>query len=419
VILEIFFAAGCFWGVEKNFESIDGVIDVVSGYSGGNYENPTYQDVLNNRTSQGENFLSILKNIGLSDEEKEKNKNTLINHTETIKVIYDSDRVSTETLLKNFWEIHDPTQLNRQGNDVGNNYRSAIYWTTDKQKDIANRTGQEFQKLLTAEGYGQIVTEMSALGRFWPAESYHQDYLVKNPNGYCPDHSTGVSFLTQSPSKIAQNDIIPLGGKEIIVIGPEIEGTCLFCLEFEKNVTSKYKGTIPLRSTPASTLKGFEINTPTWATPTIFFIDDGREVWSHQGIMSSENFYEALGEFKLGKNSEAFNVAFNEGTDRRFCKQYEIFKDTPEGVFIDKLSGRSLFDTADRFNSKSGWLSFTKPVDNEVYEKLDLSFGMSRTEIRSVSSDIHLGHVFNDGPDGMPRYCINATVLEFVPRDGV
>ena len=419
MILEIFFAAGCFWGVEKNFESIDGVIDVVSGYSGGNYENPTYQDVLNNRTSQGENFLSILKNIGLSDEEKEKNKNTLINHTETIKVIYDSDRVSTETLLKNFWEIHDPTQLNRQGNDVGNNYRSAIYWTTDKQKDIANRTGQEFQKLLTAEGYGQIVTEMAALGRFWPAESYHQDYLVKNPNGYCPDHSTGVSFLTQSPSKIAQNDIIPLGGKEIIVIGPEIEGTCLFCLEFEKKVTSKYKGTIPLRSTPASTLKGFEINTPTWATPTIFFIDDGREVWSHQGIMSSENFYEALGEFKLGKNSEAFNVAFNEGTDRRFCKQYEIFKDTPEGVFIDKLSGRPLFDTADRFNSKSGWLSFTKPVDNEVYEKLDLSFGMSRTEIRSVSSDIHLGHVFNDGPDGMPRYCINATVLEFVPRDGV
>ena len=419
MILEIFFAAGCFWGVEKNFENIDGVIDVVSGYSGGNYEDPTYQDVLNNRTSQGENFLSILKNIGLSDEEKEKNKNTLINHTETIKVIYDSDRVSTETLLKNFWEIHDPTQLNRQGNDVGNNYRSAIYWTTDKQKDIANRTGQEFQKLLTAEGYGQIVTEMSALGRFWPAESYHQDYLVKNPNGYCPDHSTGVSFLTQSPSKIAQNDIIPLGGKEIIVIGPEIEGTCLFCLEFEKKVTSKYKGSIPLRSTPASTLKGFEINTPTWATPTIFFIDDGREVWSHQGIMTSENFYEALGEFKLGKNSESFNVAFNEGTDRRFCKQYEIFKDTPEGVFIDKLSGRPLFNTADRFNSKSGWLSFTKPVDNEVYEKLDLSFGISRTEIRSVSSDIHLGHVFNDGPDGMPRYCINATVLEFVPRDGV
>ena len=114
MILEIFFAAGCFWGVEKNFENIEGVVDVVSGYSGGNYENPTYQDVLNNRRIQSESFLSVLKNIGLSDEEKAANKSTLINHTETVKVIYDTDRVSTETLLKNFWEIHDPTQLNRQ-----------------------------------------------------------------------------------------------------------------------------------------------------------------------------------------------------------------------------------------------------------------------------------------------------------------
>ncbi|WPE17076.1 peptide-methionine (R)-S-oxide reductase MsrB [Candidatus Thioglobus autotrophicus] len=132
--------------------------------------------------------------------------------------------------------------------------------------------------------------------------------------------------------------------------------------------------------------------------------------------MSPSEFYKALGEFKLGKDSEAFNVAFDEATDGRFCKQYEIFKNTPDGVFIDKLSGRALFDTRDRFNSKSGWLSFTKPVAGEVYEKADNSFGMTRTEIRSVSSDIHLGHVFSDGPNGKPRYCINATVLEFVPR---
>jgi len=419
VILEIFFAAGCFWGVEKNFENIDGVVDVVSGYSGGNYENPSYEDVLNNRIPQTGTFLDVLKNIGLSTEEKAKNDNKLVNHTETVKVVYDSSEVSTEFLIRNFWEIHDPTQFNRQGNDVGNNYRSAIYWTTPKQKEIAYRTREEFQTLLTAQGYGQIVTEMSALEKFWPAENYHQNYLLKNPNGYCPDHSTGVTFLNQSTSKIAKNDVLPIGGKEIIVIGPEIEGTCLFCIEFEKKVTSKYIGTIPLRSSPVSALKGFDLSTETWATPTIFFIEDGKEIWAHQGIMSSEEFYQALGEFKLGRDSEAFNVAFNDGTDRRFCEQYEIFKDTPEGIFIDKLSGRPLFDTADRFNSKSGWLSFTKPVDNEVYEKLDLSYGMVRTEIRSVSSDIHLGHVFNDGPDGMPRYCINATVLEFVPRNGV
>jgi len=419
VILEIFFAAGCFWGVEKNFENIDGVVDVVSGYSGGNYENPSYEDVLKNRIPQSGTFQDVLKNIGLSTEKKAKNDNKLVNHTETVKVVYDSSEVSTEFLIRNFWEIHDPTQFNRQGNDVGNNYRSAIYWTTPKQKEIAYRTREEFQTLLTAQGYGQIVTEMSALEKFWPAENYHQNYLLKNPNGYCPDHSTGVTFLNQSTSKIAKNDVLPIGGKEIIVIGPEIEGTCLFCIEFEKKVTSKYLGTIPLRSSPVSALKGFDLSTETWATPTIFFIEDGKEIWAHQGIMSSEEFYQALGEFKLGRDSEAFNVAFNDGTDRRFCEQYEIFKDTPEGIFIDKLSGRPLFDTADRFNSKSGWLSFTKPVDNEVYEKLDLSYGMVRTEIRSVSSDIHLGHVFNDGPDGMPRYCINATVLEFVPRDGV
>ena len=376
-------------------------------------------DVLKNRKLQSEGFLSVLKNIGLSDEEKAKNKNTLVNHTETVKVVYDSSKVSTEALIKNFWEIHDPTQYNRQGNDVGNNYRSAIYWTNEEQKNIAFETGLLYQKLLAAKGYGEIVTEMAALEKFWPAENYHQDYLMRNPNGYCPDHSTGVKFVEQTLLSDFGESIKPLGGKEIIVIGPEVEGTCLFCLEFERKVTSKYNGTIPLRSSPASALKGFNIQTPTWATPTIIFIDEGREIWSHQGIMSSEEFYKALGEFKLGVGSEAYNVAFNEGTDKRFCVQYQIFKDTPEGIFIDKLSGRPLFDTAYRFDSKSGWLSFTQPVANEVYEKIDTSYGMTRTEIRSVSSDIHLGHVFNDGPNGLPRYCINATVLEFVPRGEV
>ena len=416
MVLEIFFAAGCFWGVEKNFESVEGVVDAVSGYSGGNYDNPTYEAVLKNRRLQSEGFLSVLKNIGLSDEEKAKNKNTLINHTETVKVVYDSSKVSTEALVKNFWEIHDPTQFNRQGNDVGNNYRSAIYWTNEEQKNIAIETGLEYQKLLSAKGYGEIVTEMAALDKFWPAEDYHQDYIARNPNGYCPDHSTGVKFVQKKVSTEYAQVIEPLGGKEIIVIGPEVEGTCLFCLEFERKVTSNYYGSISLRSSPASALEGFDIETPTWATPTIIFIEDGKEVWSHQGIMSSEEFYKALGDFKLGVGSEAYNVAFNDGTDTRFCVQYQIFKDTPEGVFVDKLSGRPLFDTAYRFDSKSGWLSFTQPVADEVYEKIDTSYGMIRTEIRSVSSDIHLGHVFNDGPNGLPRYCINATVLEFVPR---
>ena len=210
MILEIFFAAGCFWGVEKNFESIEGVVDVVSGYSGGSYDNPSYEDVLKNRRIQSEGFLSVLKNIGLSDEEKAKNKDDLINHTETVKVVYDTNRVSTEDLVKNFWEIHDPTQLDRQGNDVGNNYRSAIYWTNKDQKNIAIETGRAYQKLLNSKGYGEIVTEMAALESFWPAENYHQDYLLRNPNGYCPDHSTGVKFTNLASSEQFGQEIEPL-----------------------------------------------------------------------------------------------------------------------------------------------------------------------------------------------------------------
>ena len=126
MVLEIFFAAGCFWGVEKNFEQIEGVVDVLSGYSGGNYDNPTYRDVLDNRNLKGGGFLETLRNIANSNEETE---GTLINHTETVKVAYDPDIVSTEYLIKKFWQIHNPTQINGQGNDIGNNYRSAIYWT--------------------------------------------------------------------------------------------------------------------------------------------------------------------------------------------------------------------------------------------------------------------------------------------------
>ena len=122
-----------------------------------------------------------------------------------------------------------------------------------------------------------------------------------------------------------------------------------------------------------------------------------------------------MGYFQLG-DSEAYRVAFEKGTDARFCKEYEIFKNTPDGVFVDKLSGAALFDTRDRFNSSTGWLSFTRPIKDSVYSKPDNSYGMRRTEIRSVTSDIHLGHVFSDGPNGMPRYCINATVLEFRAR---
>ena len=205
-------------------------------------------------------------------------------------------------------------------------------------------------------------------------------------------------------------------GKHILIL--DLQTYCPYCDKLKENVTNQYKGSIPLSYRTSDQLHGLKIQSPTWATPSILFIENGIEIFGYQGYLSPKEFYQLLGKFKLG-NTEAYDVAFNKGTDARFCKEYQIFKDTPDGVFIDRLSGEPLFDTKDRFVSRSGWLSFTKPVDGSVYELPDNSYGMQRTEIRSVSSDIHLGHVFDDGPNGMPRYCINATVLEFIERKNI
>lgn len=423
MLLEIVFAAGCFWGVEKNFEQIPGVVEVVSGYAGGNYNNPTYRQVLANKDdNKAFNFLNLLKKISWSNEEENKNPNQrIVNHAEVVKVTYDTKLVSTEFLIKNFWELHDPTQTDGQGNDKGNNYRSAIYWTNDEQQQITLSTKDEYQQLLSKKGFGKIVTELKPLYKFWPAEDYHQDYLAKNPNGYCPNHKTGVKFANKGMIKEKLSgtynehlkDLIlkPLDGKEIVVI--ESDAYCPYCVAFKQKVLDNYKGNIPVRSVFAHNLKGYIIKTPTFATPTILFIENGIEKAGFQGYLSPKEFYKILGKFKLG-DSKAFDIAFNEGTEGRFCKQYDIFKDTPDGIFVDKLSGTPLFNTDDRFNSNSGWLSFTKAIDDSTIEKPDNSYGMSRIEIVSKSTGIHLGHVFNDGPNGQRRFCINATVLDFI-----
>ena len=390
-IEKIVFGAGCFWGVEKEYASIDGVINAVSGYSDGQGVEPTYKAITEPRNNNNPN-----------------------NHAEVVEVTFSTNEISTEELIRHFFEGHDPTQLNRQGNDIGTQYRSIILTADEKQNDIAKKVLDEYQILLTAAGYGEITTKIKSLDKFYPAEEYHQDYLVKNPNGYCPIHATGIKFDKTKNVKVDNSNL--LEGKNIVVIEPE--GYCPYCEKFKEDVTNHYQGTIPLIYRLATQLDGLKIKTATWATPTILFLENGEEVFGHQGYMESEVFYRSLGAFKLG-NSEAYNVAFNEGTDARFCKQYEVFKNTPDGLFVDKLSGVPLFDTADRFDSKSGWLSFTKAVDGAVYELEDNSYGMQRVEIRSASSGIHLGHVFNDGPGGKPRYCINATVLEFKQRENL
>ncbi len=378
----IVLGAGCFWGVQKSFDNLKGVKNTVVGFAGGEWENPTYDRVLAHR---------LIKNIK--------------NHAEVVKITYDDNIISTRKLLEHFWEIHNPTQKNRQGNDWGSNYRSIILYTNKEQKNIALQTKKEYQKLLNKNGYKTITTEIAPLKKFYRAKEYHQKYLEKHPNGYCPNHSTGVKF---------KKLITPLKGKEILVIK---SNNCPFCQKFKKDVINNYKGDITIREAYKNEIKEYKLKSKIIGTPAIFFIKDGKEIFSHIGYLSSREFYKKLGAFKLGKNSQAYKVAYDKKTDKRFCKKYEKFKNIKDGVFIDKISKEVLFDTKDRFNSHSGWLSFYKPINKNVIEyREDNSFGMHRIEVIAKKSGAHLGHVF-PRYDGKKRFCINASVLEFIPRD--
>ncbi|WP_390445170.1 peptide-methionine (S)-S-oxide reductase MsrA [Pseudoalteromonas sp. MTN2-4] len=378
--------SGCFWGAEKGYEQLEGVLDAESGYADGRGFKATYKEII-----------------------KRKRRFDDDNYAEVVKVTYNANMLNTRALLEHFFEKHDPTQENRQGNDIGTQYRSIILYNTPEQLSVINEAKTEFQNLLSKAGYGEIKTQVKPLEQFYRAEEYHQNYIAKNPNGYCPDHSTGVTFKQTKPNKVDNSSL--LVGKQVVII--DSRNYCPYCEKLKSTVLNDYQGTIPLTYRYSDQLDGLVVRSATWATPTILFFENGKEVAGFQGYMTREDFYQALGAFKLG-DSEAYEVAFQKGTDRPFCKEYDLFKKTGEGVFIDKLSGAPLFETSKRFNSGTGWLSFTRPVKDSVTYHDDSSFGMQRIEIRSKSSGIHLGHVFKgEGPRGQDRYCINATVLEF------
>ena len=156
---------GCFWGAERKFWQLDGVWITAVGYAGGETLNPTYNEVCTGRTG----------------------------HTEVVKVVFDPSKIKFENILKVFWESHDPTQGMRQGNDVGTQYRSAIYCVNQDQLDIAQQTAKDYQNALSSANYGAITTEIAVNEEFYFAEDYHQQYLHKNPTGYCGLGGTGVN----------------------------------------------------------------------------------------------------------------------------------------------------------------------------------------------------------------------------------
>jgi peptide-methionine (S)-S-oxide reductase len=156
---------GCFWGAERLFWKAPGVYTTAVGYAGGFTENPTYEEVCSGRTG----------------------------HAEVVLAVFDPAQTSYEEMLRIFWEGHDPTQGMRQGNDVGTQYRSALYWETDAQREAAHASRARFQQELARAGYGEITTEIAEAKPFYYAEGYHQQYLARNPNGYCGLGGTGVS----------------------------------------------------------------------------------------------------------------------------------------------------------------------------------------------------------------------------------
>jgi peptide-methionine (S)-S-oxide reductase len=181
-------AMGCFWGAERIFWQLPGVVTTAAGYMGGSTPHPTYQETCTGRTG----------------------------HAEAVLVAYDRSRISPELLLKAFWENHDPTTANRQGNDIGTQYRSAIYWTTPEQEQAARATRDAFEQVLTAAGHGRIVTELRSAqdaGPFYYAEEVHQQYLHKNPGGYCNHGPNGytcpVGLRLDDESTPAQTEVLP------------------------------------------------------------------------------------------------------------------------------------------------------------------------------------------------------------------
>ena len=309
---QIYLAGGCFWGVEKYLALIPGVLRTEVGYANGLTEFPSYEDVCYNDSG----------------------------HAETVLVEYDPATLKLSQLLDLFYEVIDPTSLNRQGFDIGNQYRTGIYYSDEAERAKID----ESISRLSARTAAPVVIEVMPLNNYYRAEEYHQKYLDKNPRGYCHIGSDKMARL---------NDI-----------------------------AAAQEPTAEIKVAPANYTKPSEE------------------------------------EIKKALTAEQYAITQKSGTEPAFCGEY--YDNHEPGLYVDIVTGEPLFSSVDKYDSGSGWPSFTKPIDGDVIVRYDdNSYGMMRLEVKSRVGHSHLGHVFDDGPTdkGGLRYCINSAALRFIPYD--